>query len=114
MKFFGREPTLVIQTISAGMAILVAFGMPGLSAGQAALIVAVLNGALGAANALMVRPLAPAAFTGLVAACAALLGAYGFGVPQEAVGAISAGVIAVLVLLTRGQVSPVPAGSDRA
>lgn len=106
IKIFGREPTLVLQAVSAVLAIVVTFGLPGLSAGQAALIVAVLAAGIGVANALAVRPVTPAAFTGFVAAGAALLTGYGLDLSQEFIGAVQVAVIAVLALLTRVQVSP--------
>jgi hypothetical protein len=108
MKIFGREPTLVLQTVSALLAVFVAVGLPNLSAEQAGVIIAVLSAAIGAANAFLVRPLAPAAFTGLITAGAALLAAYGLDVSQPVVGAISAAVVTVLGLVTRQQVTPVP------
>jgi hypothetical protein len=65
-----------------------------------------------AATAAVTRPIAPSAFTGLVAAVAALLAAYGLELGPEKVGALNAVVLAGLGLLTRGQVSPTnpPAG----
>ncbi|GLY21711.1 hypothetical protein [Micromonospora sp. NBRC 101691] len=106
MKVFGREPTLYIQAISALLGVFVTFGLPGLSATQAAAIVAVLSAVLAAVNAAMVRPVAPAAFTGLVTALAVLVAAYGLDVSQETVGAVQVAVVGVLALLTRTQVSP--------
>ena len=106
MKIFDREPTLVIQFVSALLAIGVSFQIPGLSSDQATLIVAALVAVLGVANAVLVRPIAPAAFVGLVGAVAALLAGYGFDLSQELVGSISAAVVVGLALLTRGQVTP--------
>lgn len=106
-KIFGREPTLILQSISALLAVVVTFGLPGLSATQAALIVAALSAAVGVVNAVLVRPIAPAAFTGLVAALAALVAGYGLDVAQQTVGAVQVAVVAVLALITRNQVSPV-------
>ncbi len=106
MKILGREPTLVIQAISALLGVFVTFGLPGLSATQAAAIVAVLTAVTTAINAAMVRPIAPAAFTGLVTAIAVLVAAYGLEVSQETVGAVQVAVVGVLALLTRTQVSP--------
>ena len=63
-------------------------------------------------NALAVRPVSPVAFTYLVGAGAALVAAYGVNVPQTAVGAINAAVLAVLALLLRGQVTPTPAAPE--
>ncbi|MEU7771215.1 hypothetical protein AB0C44_07805 [Micromonospora taraxaci] len=106
MKIFGREPTLVIQAISALLGVVVTFGIDGLSATQAAAIVAVLTAVTTAINATMVRPIAPAAFTGLVTAVAVLVAAYGLDVSQETVGAVQVAVVGVLALLTRNQVTP--------
>jgi hypothetical protein len=108
MLIFGREPTLILQSIGAALGIFVALGVPGLSAQQAALIIAFLTGVIAVVNAIAVRPIAPAAFIGLVGASAALLAAYGFDVSQPVVGAVSSAVVVFLALLTRGQVSPVP------
>lgn len=106
MKVFGREPTLLLQAISAILSIGVAVGLPGLSAEQSALVVAVISAFFGVVNALAVRPVAPAAFIGLVGAVAALVTGYGLEVSQELVGSISATVVTVLALLTRVQVTP--------
>lgn len=106
MKLFGREPTLYIQALSAMLGVFVTFGVDGLSATQAAAIVAVLSAVLAAVNAAMVRPVAPAAFTGLVTAVAVLVAAYGLEVSQETVGAVQVAVVGVLALLTRNQVTP--------
>jgi hypothetical protein len=106
MKLFGREPTLVIQSISALLAVFVAVGIPNLSAEQAGLIIAVLTASLGVFNALLVRPVSPAAFTGFVAAGAALLTSYGLELSQEVVGSVSAAVVVLLALFVRGQGTP--------
>jgi len=113
VKIFGREPTLVLQALSAVLGIVVALGLPSLSAEQASLIIAALSAGIGAVNAVMVRPIAPTAFVGLVGAGAALMGAYGLDVSQPVVGAISAATIAVLGLLAREQVTPVDPGVAR-
>lgn len=107
MKIFGREPTLILQAVSALLSIFVAVGMPGLTAEQAALVVAAISAVFGVVNALAVKPVAPAAFIGLVGAVAALVTGYGLEVSQELVGAISASVVTILALLTRVQVTPV-------
>jgi len=96
VKIFGREPTLYIQALSALLGVAVTFGLPGLSATQAAAIVAVLTAATTAVNAALVRPVAPAAFTGLVTALAVLVAAYGLDVSQETVGAVQVAVVGVL------------------
>ncbi|WP_256727277.1 hypothetical protein [Streptomyces acidiscabies] len=60
-------------------------------------------------TAAITRPVAPSAFTGLVSAGVALLAAYGLNVSAETVGSLNACVLAVLGLITRGQVSPTAA-----
>ncbi|MFD4788790.1 hypothetical protein ACFWN1_17355 [Streptomyces sp. NPDC058459] len=105
MRIFGREPALILAAVSAALSLVVSFGF-GLTAEQASAIVAVIGGAFAAATAAITRPIAPSAFTGLVAAAVALLAAYGLNVSAETVGALNMCVLAVLGLLTRGQVSP--------
>lgn len=105
MKIFGREPALIVSTISAVLSLIVTFNV-GLSGEQAGATVAIISALFGAVAAAATRPIAPAAFTAVVAAGAALLAAYGLNVSAETVGATNAVVLAVLALLTRGQVSP--------
>lgn len=105
MKIFGREPALIISTVSAILSLIVTFNI-GMSGEQAGAIVAIISAVFGAIVAVATRPVAPAAFTAVVAAGAALLAAYGLNVSAETVGATNAVVLAVLALLTRGQVSP--------
>lgn len=105
MKIFGREPALVIAIISAGLSLLVTFNI-GLSTNQAGAIVAVISGVFAVITAVLTRPVVPSAFTGLVAAVVALLAAYHFNVAPETVGSLNVFVLAVLVFITRGQVSP--------
>ena len=107
MKILGREPTVLLQSVSALLMVFVAFQFPGVSRDQATLIIAFLGAVLGAANAVLVRPVAPAAFVGLVGAGAALLAGYGLELSQEQVGSVSAAVVVALTLFVRGQVTPV-------
>jgi hypothetical protein len=59
-----------------------------------------------AITAAITRPVTPSAFTGLVTVVVALLATFHFSVAPETVGSLNALVVAVLVFLTRGQVSP--------
>lgn len=102
-----REPTLLIQAFSAALSIVVALGFKSLSAEQAALIIAFITAVFAVVNAIVVRPIAPAAFIGFVGASVALLAGYGYEVSQEMIGAINTAVVAFLALATRGQVTPV-------
>jgi hypothetical protein len=106
MKIFGREPTLVLQALSAVLAVFVTFGWDGLTDVQAGAIVAFATALIGVANAIAVRPWQPALFTGLITAGAVLLGTYGINLDQKLIGAVQVAVTAVMALLTRVQVSP--------
>lgn len=105
-KIFGNEPALITGVLSAALSLVVTLGV-GLSADQAGAWVAVITAAFAVVTAVMTRPIAPAAFTGLVTVVAVLLAAYHFNVSGGTVAAINGTVLAVLTLLTRGQVSPV-------
>lgn len=106
MKLFGREPSLWISAIGSGLSLIAGFGVGWLTPVQAALVIVLLNAILGVINALHVRPVAPAAFTYLVASVASLVAAYGVDVSQPVVGAVNASVLAFLALLLRGNVTP--------
>jgi hypothetical protein len=113
MRIFGREPALFIAIISAAVSLIVTFNV-GLSSEQAGAIVAVISALSAAATAAVTRPIAPAAFTGVVSAVAALLSAYGLHLSPGTIGAANGLVLAVLALLTRGQVSPTKSPFPRA
>lgn len=103
---FGREPNLWINALAAVLAVLVGFNTPGLTDGQAAAITALVTAVAAAITAFKVRPVAPAVFSGVVATGATLLSAYGFDLAPTHVGLISAGVVALMALVTRAQVTP--------
>jgi hypothetical protein len=105
MRIFGREPTLVLQFVSAALSLVVALGF-GLSSEQAALIVAAITAAFGVINAVAVRPIAPAAFTALVGAVAALVAGFGFHLSDGLIAGINGLVLAGLAFLVRAQVTP--------
>lgn len=102
-----REPALWIGVLSGGLSLLVALQWGHLTSDQAALIVAAITAAGGVVTAIATRPIAPAAFTALVTACADLLAGFHFSVSAGTVGAINGLVLAVLTLVTRHQVTPV-------
>jgi hypothetical protein len=108
LKTFGREPAVILGIVSAALSLLVTFNI-GLTSNQAGALVAVISGVFAAITAALTRPVAPSAFTGLVAVVVALLAAFHFNVAPETVGSLNALVVALLVFLTRGQVSPTPA-----
>ncbi|MGW7053145.1 hypothetical protein [Streptomyces sp. NPDC054887] len=106
MRVFGREPVVVLNALAAILGLVVSLGVTSLTATQAAGIVGFATAILGFIAAAMTRPVAPQAFTAVVAAGAVLVGAYGYEVSQETVGAINVAALAVLTLMTRTQVSP--------
>jgi hypothetical protein len=102
-----REPALYIGVLSGALSLLVALNFGSLTSDQAALIVAAITAVGGVITAIATRPVAPAAFTALVAAVAALLAGFRFDVSPGTVAAVNGLVLAVLTLVTRHQVTPV-------
>ena len=113
MKIFGREPVVVLNTLSAVLGLIVSLSITSLTAEQAGAIVAVVSAVLGGIAAAMTRPVAPQAFTAIVASGATAVAAFGFEVGQETVGAVNMLVLAVLTLLTRAQVTPASPSAPR-
>lgn len=103
MKIFGREPALIIAFIGAVLTALAAFSFPGVSAGAAAAITALVSGLL---IAVTTRPVAPGLFAGLVPAAAAVLAEYKFHASSEQIAVLSGLVLAGFALLGRGQITP--------
>jgi len=105
--WFGREPALIIGTVQAILTAIVMFGLPGLSDGIAAALVAGMTAFAGFVTALYVRPIAPTIANGLIAAMVVLVAAFGVDVPQTWTGAAVLVVSSLVTLFTRSQVSPV-------
>jgi hypothetical protein len=104
MKIFGREPALVISVIGSLVTLLAALNIPGVSAGAAAAITTFITAVI---IAFTTRPVAPALFTAVVAAGAALFTEYGLGVSDNIVAAVSAVVLSGFTLFgIRPQVTP--------
>jgi hypothetical protein len=106
MKILGREPVVVLNVLSAVLGLIVTLGISPLSKEMAGGIVAFVTAVLGGIAAWKTRPVAPQAFTAIVAAGAVLIGTFGYEVSQETIGAINTAALALLTLLTRVQVSP--------
>lgn len=105
MKIFGREPALVVGFVGAVLTALVAAGVPGLNAGQAAAIMALLVGAI---TAWATRPMAPGLYAGLVGAGAAVLAEYKFEFSEQVTASLTGLVLASFALFAvRDQVTPV-------
>lgn len=106
-----REPALIVGAISAILSLLVALNWHGLTSDQAALIVAVVVAVGGVITALATRPIAPGLFTALIGAVAAAASGFGFHWDPSVVGAVGFAVASLLALITRHQVTPVPAAA---
>lgn len=105
-SFWGREPALVIAVIAAALNWAVGFGFGGLTADRVALINVVVNAVAGCVAAWATKPIAPQAFTYAVTAIFGLLASYGLDFTSAQVASTQLFVLAVLTLITRGQVSP--------
>ena len=104
VTIFGSDPALWIAFIGAVVTWLVSFELGWLNAGQATAIITFLTAVL---IALTTKPMAPALFTGAIAAGAALFGEYGLHWSDAAVTGLGAVVLAGFALLgIRGQVTP--------
>jgi hypothetical protein len=113
LMIFGREPAVVLGVISATLSLVVTLGI-GMTSVQAGWCVDAISAVFAAITAWRTRPIAPAAFTGLVTVAASLLGAYHFNVAPETVGAINGIILAALLIPARGQISPVePTAASR-
>lgn len=111
MRIFGREPTLLLQALSGLLGVIVAIGddghpIFGLNAMRAGLVVAAIAAILGAINAALVRPIAPAAFQLVLTTAFPLINAYGVHVSAALLASLQVALLAFIVLLTRGQVTP--------
>jgi hypothetical protein len=105
MKIFGRDPVLFLNSLSAILGLVVTFNV-GLTENQAGWLVAGMSAVLGAVAAAMTRPIAVQAFTTLVATVASAVAAFGYDVAPTTTAAINGLVLAVIMFITRGQVSP--------
>lgn len=106
MKLLGREPALWLNSLSAVLGLVVTFNV-GLTQDQAGWVVAGVSAVLGAIAAALTRPIAPQAFTTLVATLASGVAAFGYNVDPTTTAAVNGVVLSVLMFLTRGQVTPV-------
>lgn len=102
----SNEPALITGFLSSVLGIAVTLGIGGLTPNQAGAITAAVTAVFAAVAAAMVRPVAPVAFTGLVTALADLTASFGFHLGAGVVGAVNAAVVSLLMLITRGHVTP--------
>ena len=101
---FRREPALIISAIGTVITLLVALKIPGVDAGAGTAITTFASACIIAATT---RPWAPALFTGIVSAGAALFAAYGLDVSDEVVTAVGSLILVGFSLFgIRPQVTP--------
>lgn len=101
---FGREPALIMGAVGAFFTVLAALGLPWLDAGAAAAITALVSAGIIAATT---RPVAPALYTGVATAAAALAAEYGLHLSDKLVAAVAAALLAGFALFgIRPQVTP--------
>ncbi|SDL27513.1 hypothetical protein [Streptomyces indicus] len=105
MKILGREPALWLNSLSAVLGLVVTFNV-GLTEDQAGWVVASVSAILGAIAAALTRPIAVQAFTTLVATLASAIAAFGYDVAPTTTAAVNGAALALLMFITRGQVSP--------
>jgi hypothetical protein len=98
--------TLGLAVIAGGLNLIAGLGLKGLTPLEASALIVFINAVALAVAALKTRPIAPQVFTYVVTSAAAVLAAWGFHVQQGTVSGISTFLLAVLALLTHGQVSP--------
>jgi hypothetical protein len=98
--------TLVTAVIAGGLNLVAGIGWKGLTPVEASAVITLINAVALAVMAWKTRPLAPSVFTYVVTSAAAVLAAWGLHVDQAMVSSISTFVLAVLALITHGQVSP--------
>ena len=101
----GREPAAWIAGVSATLTLAVTFGLP-LSVDQTGTVLALVTAGAAALTAATVRPVAPAAFIATAKAAIALVLAFGLQLDPSQQGAMMTGVITVLTLILRQQVTP--------
>jgi hypothetical protein len=111
IRIWGREPALWLNSLAGVLGLAVTFNVGGLDADEAGWIVAGCSAVLGAIAAALTRPIAVQAFTTAVATIASGVAAFGYEAAPTHVAAINGFVLAVLMFVTRGQVTPVPAVS---
>jgi hypothetical protein len=106
LRTFTREPALILAVIQSILTLVVGFQLDWLTPEQAALWMVVFNAIAGAIAAWLTRPIAPTVYTHLFTVVATLLAAYGLDLSQELLAGLNALAVSVLMLLSRGQVSP--------
>jgi hypothetical protein len=106
MKNVKAQWTLSIAAVAGVLDWVAGFGWHALTPAEAGWWVTAVSAVAGVVASLKTRPIAPQVWTYAVTALAGLGTAYGLHFNQGSVGAFSTALLAVLALLTHGQVSP--------
>lgn len=110
----GRHPTLWIALINVLVMGGATLGFNWLDNDAAVLIVAAVNALSAVANAIAVRPIPVPVFTYAAASIVALLTHYGLSITSDQLAAVNSIMVAVLGLLTYGNVSPIDTAISKA
>lgn len=105
------EPAVIAGTISAALAVLLSFGVPGLSVETVALIMTLVNAVLGLYVAWKVHATSLALVLGVVNAGFALASGYGFDLSQGQQAALLGLLSVVIGMFIRTQATPLAQGS---
>jgi hypothetical protein len=98
--------TLALAAAAGVLNWVAGFGWHALTPVEAAWWITAINAVAAVIAGLKTRPIAPQVWTYAVTSLAALAGAYGLHFSQGNVSAFSTALLAILALLTHGQVSP--------
>lgn len=98
--------TLGVAVVAAVLNMVAGFGWKGLTPLESAAIITLINAVALAVASIKTRPIAPSVWTYLVTSAVAVVVAWGGHVSQGVTSELSTLVLAVLALLTHGQVSP--------
>lgn len=106
MKILGRDPAVILYTLQAVLAVLVAFGVLGLTGESANWTMTIANGVMALVVAIVTRPFVVSALTGAVQTI--LTGAIAFGLPwtDAQTGAAIAALSMILALILRPNLEP--------
>lgn len=107
MKVLGREPALIIGAINAVIMFGGTLGFSLLGMEQAALWVTAVNAISAVILSLATRPWSASVFSYALASVIALGAGYGIELKPEAVNGLNGLIVPILMLITRGQVSPI-------
>lgn len=107
--WFGRDPALVINTLAASGALIIAIvgtRIAWLNPAVVDGVVVFLNASAAWRIAVKVRPVAPAVFSGVITATVGLLAAFHYNIRPDVVASLTLAVGTAVVMWTRTQVTP--------